>query len=158
MSRSWALVSLIDPFWPYGLVVEIGLNIFTMMFRSRIYLVSGWANFKHITCKPKIDMICCIQIPPEINFIKTSPNCRSELKGLGWTQIEEDLCTDTFGELWCDIIVLNYLFGNSRYNEIIKLEYYLNNQSSNRRSVPIGNRKSYVRLNNQIWLAVEIGS
>ena len=54
------------------LVVEIGLNIFTMMFRSRIYLVSGWTNFKHITCKPKIDMICCIQIAPEINFIKTS--------------------------------------------------------------------------------------
>ena len=48
------------------------------------------------------------------------------------------------------MLVLNYLFGNSRYNEIIKLEYYLNNQCSNKRSVPIGNRKNYARLNNQI--------
>ena len=94
-------------------------------------------------------MICCIQIPPEINFNKTSSNCPSELKGLR-TRLEEGLCTDTFGELWCDIIVLNYLFSNSRYNEIIKLEYYLNNQCSNKRSVPIGNRKNCVRLNNQI--------
>ena len=73
-------------------------------------------------------------------------------------RLEESLLTNTFGELWCDIIALNYLFGNSRYNEIIKLEYYLNNQCSNKRSVPIGNRKNYARLNNQIWLAVAIGS
>ena len=34
---------------------------------SEPHLVPRWAHFKYISCKPKVDMIACIEIAPEMD-------------------------------------------------------------------------------------------